>query len=257
MPQSAVDRAASAASMRDINTDNTQSKIKLFDMLSAIDRKKRKALPQQSKNRFQAIQGLIQSHFNLQYMPLTTITAPSTDSLVLTQNLSSASYPCKLQPRGAAERKDFSDLRNFLTNNPSRPEDQQVVYEPRSSFDWEDGSHGESGGNKKVRTKVRALERVAKRQAAGSGNGRGERPRVTNPVETTGGLVDKWIEDTRGFMRGRRNEEEAGSLGGVGHVKEVGSGKDTIRRGSVLKLFNDPVWDNDADGKLNPLARLT
>ena len=91
--------------------------------------------------------------------------APSADSLVPMQ-AECVYNPRKLQPRGAAERQDFADLRAFLDDNPATGEDKVAEHEPKSCFEWGD-SDGDS--DFQVSKPYKLERRLGKQQQQTSG----------------------------------------------------------------------------------------
>lgn len=236
---------AIAASENGINDDKPRSKVKIFDMLSAIDRKKKKSLPKRTKNQFQALQGLTPFHMVAERLPLTTILAPLTEDFVPVAKPRSDFPPRKLEPRGADERQDFSELQAFLGDHRSSQEERKEVYGPKSHFDWGDSDdEGVKHDMKVSKTPLRSKTRATERKVAGSGDGNGGTARVTKHAGVPADLVDQWIAST-GVTKRRGNSED---LDRSGITRTISNG---FRRGSVFKVFDDPVWNSKAGGKLN------
>lgn len=182
---------------------------------------------------------------------LTSFAAPSTESLTPTRTYITAFGFAKMQPRGATEREDHSGLRAFLNSNPAKPEDKAHTHAPKSGFDWDNNSDGNS--SPQVRNShLRSLQRVTRRwQAAG-----GSKSKPSDGMFGTGLSVDAWMESAQKYAEGRRSEAQTTNgtemdqmtSGDLENGSPTGYGCLPIRRKSVLKLFDDPVWSN-GDGE--------
>lgn len=174
--------------------------------------------------------------------------------------------PRKLQPRGGAEREDFTHLREFLDAYRAKPEDETTTYEPRSQFEWEDDDDEEDSGFKvsgRRLKKQRPAAAAGKQKALGkakgndNGNGVGDKDATQALLGTldTSESIGGSLESKQEFLGSRFSgcSEVGAEVGGGAdhvtlteqHVPHLGEKKAPERKPSVLKIFNDPVWHHD------------
>ena len=249
-------------------------KVKLFDaMLSAIDRKKKKTLPKEKVDTLQATLGMVSTH-SCRAQPSLTFAAPSSESFVPQQAPAPQVYnPRKLEPRGAAERADTTHIIDFLDGNRARPEDKVVSYEPKSFFEWDDDDE-DSGSqvsdsnslpqklHKHKHKRVAAIGREKDSVNAGEAGqvmskrnvGQQVPEGVLETLERFNGLLDG-IEHI-----GPKNRTPPSHVDGFeGFGPGIGGRKTPVKRTSVLKIFDDPLWEREF-GKLSSsilIPRLT
>lgn len=187
--------------------------------------------------------------------------ATSSESLPHAPAFSSALNFKKMQPRGATEREDHSALRAFFNSNPARLEDKAETHVPRSAFDWDDSSGPESSPKTK-NSNLRSLRRATRRWQAA--NGLGNKTKAGEAMFGTGLSVDAWMQSAQKYAEGRRTE--AGILTETVvnqrasdeslNSSTAGCGPLAVKRGSVLKLFDGPVWSNQ-DGAWTLILTFT
>ena len=240
----------SAISRRAANPEHEHrqpSKVKIFDaMLSALDRKKKKALPEERSAALQATRGtVLRPHARIRNV--LTMTAPSTDSLVLSP-APVVSRHRKLEPRGASEREDFTHLRAFLDANPAKPEDRAQLHEPKSHFDWEE-SDDESGFQARKKLQPRRMPKHEQAAADEKGAGVETADAVRSGAAQPGSkdimaTLDKFNafldEDREAGPRTADSPVQVTKLSGL--ASKSSREFTPVKRASVLKLFDDPVW---------------
>ena len=188
---------------------------------------------------------------NFAYLTSCATAAPVAESQIPTRPLSNPiDFPKKLQPRGAAERQSYSDLREFLKLHRANPEDDHHTQVVKSTFDWDgdDGDEDEDSSLQVRDSNLQSLHRITRRwQAAMVGGGK---VKETEGLHGTGLAVDAWMASAQKYAEGRgveavtssvKNESERGS-------PTAGCAPLGVKRKSVMKLFDDPVWSNE-DGK--------
>lgn len=161
-----------------------------------------------------------------------------------------------MQPRGATSREDLSELRALFDENPAKPEDKGETHGARSEFEWDDTSD-EDPSPQSRNSHLRSLQRVTRRwqaQAQAQTGGRNEEgmAKAFKGIAGSGLSFDSWIQSARKFAEDRGSEVSASSAAPKLEVMngELQSGSPTdrgsraIKRTSVLKLFDDPVWSN-------------
>ena len=172
----------------------------------------------------------------------------SNDNLVPVQ-ASCAFNPSKLQPRGAAERQDFSALRDFLDANPTTHADKKEaanIYDPKSKFEWDSDDD-----DIKVKTPTFLLNprhtRRRQRQAAGNGVtiSNGGAVEVSPRMLGTSSSVHDFMSGKKDSIAGRRSDVGKGVGAGVNHLIESPSKPGAVKRTSVLQIFDDPVRDHN------------
>lgn len=161
----------------------------------------------------------------------------------------------KLQPRGATERQSVSDLRAFFKSDPARPQNDHRVQVVKSTFDWDDDDEVDDDGTSisQVRnSNLQSLHRMTRRwQAAmvGSGN-----EKAAGDLHGTGLSVDAWMASAQKYAEGRRGDTVTSMASSVDRatneemesmLPSVDNKRRAAGRRSVLKLFDDPVWNND------------
>ena len=167
--------------------------------------------------------------------------------------------PQKLQPRGAAERQDFSSLREFLDAHPARQEDKEESYEPRSDFDWVSDEEENSKVSMFPRKHKKKPMHSTVDNAKAGGDGKSEGTEMDRGCKGVLGNVGYGEDDGfSGAAMGNTGSEVAGSMAGTGrwevadHVSGAsprgilaGGDNSPPRSRSVMQMFRDPVWHRD------------
>jgi hypothetical protein len=152
--------------------------------------------------------------------------------------------PRKLEPRGAAERQDFSELRSFLDAHPARPEDRAQTYEPKSDFEWEDTDDDED--DSKVR--VNPHKHSTKDRGSGGGGSRGFEGVLGGVLSSVGEGSDEGNLKARKSGAGTEFMSGGGpatyDFGVTSTVTKATDAQSTATSPDMMKAFNDPVWNH-------------
>ncbi|KAK3711545.1 hypothetical protein LTR37_009536 [Vermiconidia calcicola] len=262
------------------NADNQMKKVKIWDsMLSAFDRKKKRNLPSERKNLFQATQDpstdsvFISSaypHLNFVASKLveTNLQKPSNAEANLSEpsnaeaSLPKASNAAAPREARVAETQNLRALATFFNDDRATPAEQEAaIATPRSEFDWDDSdeedNHQVSSSfafpqrlrrhrKAAVHTETGAYESAVVGSAKDDGKGQGGRA-FTFPIRMLGGSRANAFKEQAESTSSHRVPifDTARDLGGSRYP----TGKPPVKRSSVLKLFDDPIWDGSIDAQ--------
>ncbi|KAK3713805.1 hypothetical protein LTR37_008291 [Vermiconidia calcicola] len=246
------------------NADSQMKKVKIWDsMLSAFDRKKKRNLPPERKNLFQATQdpstdsvfiSLAHPHLNFVASKLVEANLPkSSDAEASLPNPRNAAAPREAR---VAETQNLRALATFFNDDRATPAEQEAaIATPRSEFEWDDSDeednrqvsssfafpqHLRRHRKAPAHTETGADESAVVGSVKVDGKGQGGRA-FTFPIRMLGGSRANAFKEQAESTSSHRVPifDTARDLSDSRYP----TGKPPVKRSSVLKLFDDPIWD--------------
>lgn len=254
-------------------------------MLSAWNRKKNKNLPAREESAAGSLtaspDGESQSPFNSRESQLTSsarssliansVGSPQLDSFADARKSSSSSQSSRLRPRSGRpeDAENTIDLCNFLNENRIQPSDAaNTISTPKSTFEWdsdEEASKPSKVSIPRLKKHVKAAVAVgAGRSDVGILEVHEEVAKAEKVMKQLGAML--LAPQSPGGSRANAFKEQPDLLDLAAPRNEVPDGRakathvtsplaaqvaafsreTAVKRSSVLKLFNDPIWGGDS-----------